>query len=90
MITIHEVIKKKNISKLSNAVNIFNLMKAEVNKDPSVHTFVLDFVGVHTCPPHIFKEVFRQMQTRLNGEYRVELKNANQIIVASFRRAING
>lgn len=88
MIEINKAINKKTITKLTNANNIFNLMKGELNKNPQLKTFVLDFSGISTCSKHVFKEVIRLMQSKLNGEYRVELRNANPMVAISFNTAV--
>lgn len=86
-IKVKELIKDKKIMKVSNGVNIFNAMKAEYNKDNTIKTFVIDCEGIEAISPYVFASMLQQMQSRLDGQFRVELQNANPLIAQSFRLA---
>lgn len=87
-VQINEIIKKKRIEKISNGVNIFNKMKAELKKEGKGTKFTLDFTGIEVCSVFVFKEIIRQMQTQLDGQYELELVNAKQIVAQSFKMAL--
>lgn len=86
-VKLNTLFKDRKIMKISNGANIFNAMKAEFNKDNTITTFVLDCEGVEAVSPYVFAEVIRQMQSRLDGQFRLELVNANPFIAQSFRLA---
>lgn len=90
MIKINTLFKNTNLTKLSNGSNIFIAMKGEFNKDNTITKFVLDFEGMSGCSPIVFKEVVRQMQQKLDGQFQVELINATPLIKGAFKIAING
>lgn len=87
-VKINEIITKKRIEKISNGVNIFNKMKAEMKKEEKGEKFTLDFTGIDVCSVFVFKEIIRQMQTQLDGNYQLELVNAKPIVAQSFKMAL--
>lgn len=86
-VKVRDIIRDKKIMKISNGVNIFNAMKSEFNKDQTITTFVIDCEGVDAISPFVFAEVIRQMQSRLDGQFRLELQNANPLVAQSFKMA---
>lgn len=88
-IEINKITTKKRMEKLSMGVNVFNHMKSELNKDATTTGFVLDFTGMEYCSTVVFKKIISEMQTRLNGQYKVQVEGANQLIAASFKAAFN-
>ena len=87
-IKIQEIIKDKKISKISNGGNIFNFMISKYRKNENVEKFVLDAENIQNITTSVFREIIRQMQTRLNGHFKLELINANQIIAQQFKLAL--
>lgn len=84
-IKINKIISKNKITKVSNGANIFNKMISEYKKDNSIKKFILDFEGIQQCTTFVFKEIIRQMQSRLNGNFGLELLNANPLIIQQFK-----
>ena len=87
-IKINEIVNKNKISKISNAVNIFNKMMSEYKKNNDISKFILDFEEMEQCTIFIFKEIIRQMQLKLNGNFGLEIINAKPLIVQQFNLAL--
>ena len=88
IIKINKIINKTKISKVSKGVNIFNKMISEYKKDNTIIKFILDFEGIDQCTVFVFKEIINQMQSRLKGNFGLELINANQLIVQQFKLSL--
>ena len=87
-IKIKDIIKNKQISKISNGGNIFNMMLSKYKRSENVEKFILDAENIQNITTSVFREIIRQMQTRLNGHFKLELVNANQIIAQQFKLAL--
>jgi len=89
MVKINQAVSKKDLNKISNATNIFNLMKSEIRKNPDEKKLILDFEDIKTCSKHVFKKIFELMQKNLEGQYMVEVVNGSPAVVANFKMAIS-
>lgn len=87
-IIIKEIVGKDKISKTSNGVNIFNKMISEYKKNNEINKFILDVSGMKQITVFVFGAIINQMQTRLNGNFGLELINATPIIAQQFKMAL--
>ena len=87
-ILIKEIVGKDKISKVSNGVNIFNKMLSEYKKNSEITKFILDATGMKQVTVFIFAAIIRQMQSKLNGQFGLELVNATPIIAQQFKMAL--
>lgn len=87
-IKINELTNQTKLTKISNGVNIFNKMLSEYKKDTKITKFILDFEGIQQCTVFVFKEVIRQMQSRLKGEFGLELINGTPLVVQQFNLSL--
>ena len=87
-INVKDIVKKDKISKLSNGVNIFNIMISEYKKNNDIKQFNLNMEGMKQVSAHVFKEIVHQMQIRLEGQFGLEIHNANTLITQQFKLAL--
>lgn len=88
IIKVKEIAGKDKLSKTSNGTNIFNKMYSEFKKNNEIKKFILDVAGMKQISVFVFVTIVRQMQSRLNGNYGLELVNAVPIVAQQFKLAL--
>ena len=88
-IKINKLTNKKKLNKNTDGIKIFQNMKSFVNKDITMREFILDSENMYEITSTVFQTIVTEMQTKLFGNYSVQLINANPLIIKAYNAVFN-